>query len=212
MPHMPRPALHLALALACALAGPAAHAEKADSRLPMEIQADRSGSADLQQQVSRFEGHVVLTQGTLLIKADRVEVRQTPEGYYQASAWGSPTAPVSYRQKREGVDEYVEGHAQRAEYDGKSEVLRLIGNALVRRTEGSRVLDEITGAQITWNHALEQFSAQGGSGNASVGATAASGAADARVRAVLVPRNTAPAASAPAPAPASTPAPRPGRR
>ena len=167
MPHMPRPALHLALALACALAGPAAHAEKADSRLPMEIQADRSGSADLQQQVSRFEGHVVLTQGTLLIKADRVEVRQTPEGYYQASAWGSPTAPVSYRQKREGVDEYVEGHAQRAEYDGKSEVLRLIGNALVRRTEGSRVLDEITGAQITWNHALEQFSAQGGSGSGS---------------------------------------------
>ena len=113
MPHMPRPALHLALALACALAGPAAHAEKADSRLPMEIQADRSGSADLQQQVSRFEGHVVLTQGTLLIKADRVEVRQTPEGYYQASAWGSPTAPVSYRQKREGVVTTVERQSKR---------------------------------------------------------------------------------------------------
>lgn len=201
MPHMRHPAIPgtrsarrlgplAALLLACVLASPAARAEKADSRLPMEIQADRSGSADLLNQVSRFEGHVVITQGTMLIKAERVEIRQTPDGYYQATAWGSAAAPVSYRQKRDGVDEYVEGQALRVEFDGKAEVLRFIGNALVRRTGGSRTLDEITGAQITWNHAAEMFSAQGGS---SIGA-----GADARVRAVLAPRSTDQAASRPA--------------
>lgn len=175
---------------------PSARAEKADSQQPMEIRADRSGSADLLKQVSRFEGHVVITQGTLRITAERVEVRQTPEGYYLATAWGSPGAPVSYRQKREGLDEYVEGQAQRVEYDGKTEVLRLIGQALVRRMAGPRTLDEITGARITWNHASEQFSAEGGSADAA--------GSDARVRAVLAPRNAADAGSA-ASAAAGTP-------
>lgn len=193
----PRPVHRLAVLLvACALVGPGARAEKADSRLPLEIQADRSGSADLLNQVSRFEGHVVITQGTMRIEAERVEIRQTPDGFYQATAWGSAAAPVNYRQKRDGVEEYVQGRALRVEFDGKTEILRFIGNALVRRTEGSRTLDEITGAQITWNHAAELFSAQGG-GSATGGGTAASGA-DGRVRAVLVPRRAADAASEPA--------------
>jgi lipopolysaccharide export system protein LptA len=184
LPVLPAAALLLA---ALSLASPAARAEKADSRLPMEIRADRSGSADLLHQVSRFEGHVVITQGTLRIQAERVEVRQTPDGFYQATAWGSPAAPVRYRQKREGVDEYVEGQAQRVEFDGKSEVLRLIGDALVRRVAGERTLDEITGARITWNHASEQFSAEGGSSSAGAGGSGG----DTRVRAVLAPRSAA---------------------
>lgn len=176
--------------LACLVLAPPAAADKADRDKPIEVQADRSGTADLLNQVSRFSGHVVITQGTMVIKADRVEIRQTPDGFHQATAWGGAGAQVSYRQKRDGVDEYVEGQADRVEFDGKSEVLRFIGHSVVRRTQGARTLDEITGALITWNHAAEQFSVQGG-------APAASGA-DTRVRAVFSPRPPATAASAPA--------------
>jgi lipopolysaccharide export system protein LptA len=176
----------LALTLA---AGPAV-AEKADRGKPMEVQADKSGTADLQSQVSRFSGNVVITQGTMVIKADRVEIRQTPDGYHQATAWGASGAPVSYRQKRDGVDEHVEGVADRVEYDGKAEVLRFIGNSVVRRLRGKEMVDEITGSLITWNHAAEQFSVQGGTPTAS--------SPSGRVRAVLGPRPAAEAASRPA--------------
>jgi lipopolysaccharide export system protein LptA len=178
--------LLLALAL-CALTG-AAVAEKADRSKPMEVLADKSGTADLQNQVSRFSGNVIINQGTMTIKADRVEIRQTPDGFHVGTAWGAAGAPVSYRQKRDGVNEFVEGVADRVEFDGRAEVLRFIGSGVVRRLRGGETVDEITGALITWNHTSELFSVQGGT------PTAANPTG--RVRAVLSPR---PAASAPEP-------------
>lgn len=163
-----------------------AQAEKADRAKPMELLADKSGTADLQNQVTRLSGNVVITQGTLRIKADRVEVRQTPDGFHVGTAWGTAGTPVSYRQKRDGLDEFVEGLAERVEFDGKTEVLRFIGSGVVRRLRGSVVVDEITGALIVWNHATEQFSVQGGTASASSSANGASNAAG-RVRAVLTP-------------------------
>lgn len=162
------------------LAATPAQAEKADRAKPMELLADKSGSADLQNQVTRLSGNVVITQGTLRIKADRVEVRQTPDGFHVGTAWGSAGTPVSYRQKRDGLDEFVEGLAERVEFDGKTEVLRFIGSGVVRRLRGNVVVDEITGALIVWNHAAEQFSVQGGT-------PTDTGASGGRVRAVLTP-------------------------
>jgi lipopolysaccharide export system protein LptA len=168
------------------------HAEKADRLKPMEVLADKSGTADLQNQISRFSGNVVITQGTMVIKADRVEIRQTPDGFHTGTAWGTAAAPVTYRQKRDGVDEVVQGVAERVEFDGKREVLRFLGSALVRRLRGTETVDEITGALITWNHASELFTVEGGN--------ASPGNPEGRVRAVLGPRSSAPAAPASQPA------------
>ena len=181
-----------ALALAAlALLGPAspAWAEKADRGKPMEVLADKSGTADLKNQVSRFTGNVVITQGTLVIKADRVEVRQTTDGFYAGTAWGTAGTPVTYRQKRDGLEEWVEGAADRVEFDGKTEVLKLIGNGVARRLRGKEVVDEITGTLITWNHAAEEFSVQGGT-------TATSSGTTPRARMVFTPPPGSAAASA----------------
>ncbi len=177
---------HLAVLL-CALAFPVA-AEKADRGKPMEVLADKSGSADLQNQVSRFSGNVVITQGTMVIKADRVEIRQTADGFHVGTAWGVAGAPVSYRQKRDGVNEFVEGAAERVEFDGRSEVLRFVGSSVVRRLRGGETVDEITGSLITWNHNAELFSVQGG--------TPTTANPSGRVRAVLSPRPGSAAAEA----------------
>ena len=175
------------------LASSLAVAEKADRNKPMEVQADKSGTADLQNQVSRFSGNVVITQGTMVIKADRVEIRLPPDGYHVGTAWGAAGAPVSYRQKRDGVNEFVEGVAERVEFDGRAEVLRFIGSGVVRRLRGNETVDEITGALITWNHAAELFSVQGG--------TPTTANPEGRVRAVLSPR---PGSAATRPAPAAS--------
>ena len=82
-----RGALLLAVAL-CAPTAPAL-AEKADRGKPMEVLADKSGSADLQNQVSRFSGNVIINQGTMTIKADRVEIRSWIEARWArtSSSW-----------------------------------------------------------------------------------------------------------------------------
>lgn len=181
-----------AAALALGLALGAAQAEKADRGKQMVVEADRPGTVDLQRQVVVFNGNVSITQGTLQIRADRVELREMSDGYRAAIAIGTPERPASYRQKRDGVDETVEGVADRIEYDGRADTLRFIGHGAVRRLRGSTVADEITGALITWDANAELFSVEGGA------ATPANPGG--RVRAVLSPR--AEAASAPA-APAS---------
>jgi lipopolysaccharide export system protein LptA len=173
-----------------------AWAEKADRQQPMTIAADEQSTIDLLKQVVVFKGNVQINQGTIAIRAERVEVRQTPEGLYQATASGGAGGNATFRQKRDGMDEYIEGRADRVEYDGRSDQVHFIGHAVVRRLRGATPADEITGDQISYDNVAERFSVQGGASN--VTPVNPSG----RVRAVLTPRA---AASAPAPAEAAAP-------
>lgn len=187
--------LALVAAIGLAAAPQPATAEKADRAKPMVIEADRSGVLDMQRQVLVYSGNVAVTQGTMVLRADRIEVRETADGYRDATAIGSADKPASYRQKRDGLDELVEGTADRIEFDGRAETLRFVGNGAVRRLRGSTVADEITGALIVWDAIGEVFSVEGG--------TRTTTNPNGRVRAVLSPR--AEPASAPAPAAAAAP-------
>ncbi len=186
----------LILALAAASALPStAWAEKADRGKPLNVAADSQGTVDLQKQVVVFNGNVVITKGTIVIKADRVEVREAPDGYRTAVAIGSAGRPATFRQKRDGVDEYIDGRADRLEYDDRADVVRFVNNANVRRLRGSAVADEITGTLITYDNIAELFKVSSGNGAGSGNAASASSGNDSRVRAVLTPREGSPAAA-----------------
>jgi lipopolysaccharide export system protein LptA len=183
--------------LLCAALCTGAHAEKGDREKPVQIEADEPGTLDLLKQVVVFNGNVVITQGTMVIRAGRVEVRQTPEGFRAATALGSSGRPASFRQKRDGVDEYIEGHADRIEYDGRADVVRFVDNAEVQRLRGAAVADQVTGNLITYDNVAEVFSVQG---KPAVTPSNPSG----RVRAVLTPLAADTPASGAAPASAPT--------
>ncbi len=185
--------LTLAVALAAGLAAPAA-AEKADRGKPLSIEADQPGTLDLIKQVVVFNGNVVVAQGTMAIRADKVEVRERPDGHRSATALGTAGKPASFRQKREGVDETIEGQADRIEYDSRGDVVRFAGNAQVRRLRGGTPADEISGNLITYDNGNETFSVQGGASAPAAGG--ASAPSSGRVRVVITPRPEA-AASAP---------------
>ena len=189
-----RPFAAAAAALLLGVAACPAAAEKADRSKPMVVEADRPGTVDLQRQVVVFNGNVSITQGTLVIRAERVELREMPDGYRAATALGSAGRQASYRQKRDGVDETVEGAADRIDFDGRAQTLGFVGNGSVRRLRGAAVADEITGALIVWDANAELFSVQGGETSAAN--------PGGRVRAVLSPRAepaSAPAAAASVP-------------
>ena len=175
------------LVAALALAVPA-HAEKADRFKPITIQADSTGQLDLQKQVAVFSGNVIVTKGTMVIHAARIEVSKTPGGYDAAVAFGAPGRPATFRQKRDGADEYMDGEAERLEYDGKTDVVRFINNAAVRRLRGATLADEITGNLVTYDSTSDVMSVSGGAA-----ATAANPGG--RVRAVLTPREGTEAAA-----------------
>lgn len=187
-----------------ALATGASRAEKADRLKPLNVEADQPSILDLQKKVVVFNGNVVITKGSLEIRAARIEVRETPDGYQIATATGTAGKPATFRQKRDGVDEYIDGQAERLEYDSKADTVRFVNAAVVRRLRGTAVADEITGNLVSYDASSEVFSVSGGPPNAN--------GTGGRVRAVLTPRDGTPgtnesasqAASQPA-APASPP-------
>jgi lipopolysaccharide export system protein LptA len=128
----------------------AAQAEKADRGKPIQVDADRQ-FGDQKKQESTFEGHVVINQGTLRIDADRVTVRQDNAGNVYVAAAGQP---AKFRQKRDGFEEYVEGYAQRIDYDGKADTVKFFDRAKVKRDQ-----DEINSNYIQYNVNSETFEA-----------------------------------------------------
>ena len=143
--------LAVAAVVGTALAAPAG-AEKADRDKPINYQAD-SGDVNYQTKVGTLVGNVILTQGTMTIHADKIIFHQNPDNSVSATAFGNP---ITFREKRDNVNEYYEGVAQRAEYDGQKRFLQLYDQALLR--QGT---DEIRSNYISYNAETELFKAEG---------------------------------------------------
>ncbi len=189
---MTHPYAPLLLSLALAFAIAPVHAERADKAKPMNIEADALRYDDLKQ-ASVFTGRVVLTKGTIVIRGARVDVRQDAEGYQYGVVTAEPGKLAFYRQKREGVDEFIEGEGETIEYDGKADRVKFIKRAELRRYRGASVADEMTGSLIVYDNTSDVFTVDGGPASTAVGG---------RVRAVLAPRQGASAPAAPVPPPA----------
>ena len=145
----------------------AVHAEQADSTKPIEVEANRM-SADDARRMNVFEGNVVVTRGTLNIRADRIVVRQDAEGNQYATATGNP---VRFRQRqdakppeKEGV--WMEGEAKRIELDEKSGKIELYEEARVNRGG-----DEVKGNYILVDQRSDFFTVTPGRGDGRVRAT-----------------------------------------
>lgn len=168
-------ALILCIGLAGALA---ARAERADRFKPLNFVAD-SARADDARQVNILTGDVDITKGTMILRAQRVEVRQNTNGTQNAVATGGSAGRAYFRQKREGLDEYIEGESERIEYDGATDVIRFTGRAVMRRLRGAAVADEVVGQTITYNNTTDVFQVAGGPDSAAPGG---------RVRGVISPK------------------------
>ena len=138
-------------------AGPAA-AEKADAYKPTKIDC-RICDADGVTGKVMMAGEVLLTRGTLSISADRGEVERSPDGYQRATLRADGTNKVRFRQKADGPGEqWMEGEAERVEYDEKTAMVKLFGKARVRRLQDGRLNDEAEGEYIAYDSRRELFS------------------------------------------------------
>lgn len=183
------------IALSCAFLGPALHAEQADRDKPMNIEADALRYEEATQ-TSVFTGNVVLTKGTIVIRGNRLTVRQDADGNQFGLAEGSNNKRAFFRQKREGLDEFIEGEALRIDYDSQADTVRFTGTAVVRRLRGTTLADESQGNVIVFNNNTETYTVDSRPGTQP--GVASSPENGGRVRAMLAPREQAPATPSPA--------------
>lgn len=167
----------LGLMLACSAP---VHAEKADRDKPIDIEADSLTSNDAKK-TSTYTGNVIVTQGTLEIRADRLIVREDGEGFQHSTSYGNPT---TFRQKMEGKNEYIAGSGQRIEYDARMDKVQLYEKAWVKRGN-----DIVRGEYIMYDAGSEFAEVIGGP------KTAADNTQQGRVRATIQPKSQKGAAS-----------------
>jgi lipopolysaccharide export system protein LptA len=162
---------NLLLATSLSLCAPACFAEHADRDKPLLLEADQVLIDDIHK-TSTFTGNVRLAQGTMLIRADKIEVLKYTDGFQKTKAYGNT---ASFRQKREASEEYLEGYGERIEYDTRTGTVDFYGQARVKRE-----LDEVRGDHITYSMKTETFQVSGGASSVNTPPK--------RVRAVLQPR------------------------
>lgn len=133
-------------------------AEKNDSSKPTNVEADQMVYDDVKQ-INTFTGNVIVTRGTLIMKAAKVVVTQDPAGYQFATLYAAPGVLATFRQKRDGGPNlWMEGQAERIEYDGKIELAKFFSKAKLTRLEGATPTDEVEGEFISYDSLSEFFS------------------------------------------------------
>ncbi|MBK1680223.1 lipopolysaccharide transport periplasmic protein LptA [Rhodocyclus tenuis] len=157
-------------------------AERADREKPINLEADRISVDDIKK-VQIYEGAVVLTQGTLQIRTDRLIVTQDADGFQRGKAIGGAKGLARFRQKREGKDEYVEGEGETIEHDARNEKTEFFVRAWVKNGA-----DEVRGNYIAYDSLTEKYLVTAGS-SATGTAAKIPGVPAGRVRAVLMPKS-----------------------
>jgi lipopolysaccharide export system protein LptA len=172
-----------------------ASAERADAGKQAVIDYNNM-HVDEVTQTTVLAGNVVVNKGTLVLHAEKAVVKQTPEDDMQVTLTAGGGKPATFRQKRDGgPDLWIEGEAQRIEYDERTAVMKLFGAARIRQMEGTRLTNEIQSEFISYDSLREVFTARN---DASGGSTTGGG----RGRMIIAPSKPRPAAPA---APQATP-------
>ena len=126
-------------------------AKTTDFSEPIEVNADRN-EASLKQQMLVYSGNVIVKQGTLLIKADKLTVdRSAGEGKEVFIAVGKPAV---YSQVLDG-DKPIQASAEEIRYAMATRVLTLTGKAEITQS-GSLVRS----AKIEYDLLKQQLSAE----------------------------------------------------
>ena len=129
-----------------------ANAKKSDLSQAIDVSADRS-EFDEQKGIQSLIGNVEIKQGTMRIKASKIEIHLKDNRLNRIVGVGDP---ISFEQKNE-ADELVTGSADSIDYDATNGTLILIGNATL-----SQPRQELKSQRIVFDSTKQKVSAEGG--------------------------------------------------
>lgn len=136
---------------------------------------------------STFTGNVVLTRGAMTLRADTLVTHEDAQGYQFGTATANKGKLVHIRQDNPEKFEVVQASGLRAEYNGQTGDVEVIGQAIITRSVCGKALDNIRGQRVIYHQKSSTYEAFGGAGSASP---------DGRVRSLAQPRSKADQAAA----------------
>ncbi|MDR1647950.1 MAG: lipopolysaccharide transport periplasmic protein LptA [Zoogloeaceae bacterium] len=149
------PGAALVCALFFALSSLPAQAEANDRQQPIHLEADQMDVDDIEG-TQVLTGHVTLTQGTLVIRSDRIVITEDPYGFQHGTAYGGSGGLARFRQKRDD-GAWVEGEGERIEYNTRNEVAELFQRAWIKNGE-----DELRGDYLWYDGLSARYRAATG--------------------------------------------------
>ena len=156
-PSSPSYSRQIVLMLSLCLTMMEAFAEKADSLKKAEFKAEYS-IIDGKKNITTLSGHIELTRGTLIVRADRAVATGNTDKTRNFVLHGTTSEQVFFRQKRDGgPDLWLEGAADQVEYDENTEMVKFITKARVRYLEGKRVTQEQVGEFLSYDSLNDVF-------------------------------------------------------
>lgn len=138
-----------------------AYALSTDRDQPAEIEADDI-EFDFQKGTRTYIDNVLVVQGTLRLKADKVIAIYKDKELETATAWGSL---ARFKQRPDGKEHDVEGWAKKIVVNQKANTLTLIGQAALKQGP-----DTARGDTIVYDMANDTLRLSGGAGVEKAGA------------------------------------------
>ncbi|MCK9109802.1 lipopolysaccharide transport periplasmic protein LptA [Haemophilus influenzae] len=136
------------------LASSSAFALKDDVNQPINIVSDNQ-SLDMEKSVVTFTDNVVITQGSIIIKANKVVITRPAEKSGKKETVEAFGTPVTFHQQLDNGTP-VDGKANKVHYDLGSEFLTLTNNAELKQLDS-----KINGSVITYDVKKQQLKANG---------------------------------------------------
>ncbi|BBE86841.1 lipopolysaccharide export system protein LptA [Haemophilus influenzae] len=136
------------------LASSSAFALKDDVNQPINIVSDNQ-SLDMEKSVVTFTDNVVITQGSIIIKANKVVITRPTEKSGKKETVEAFGTPVTFHQQLDNGTP-VDGKANKVHYDLGNEFLTLTNNAELKQLDS-----KINGSVITYDVKKQQLKANG---------------------------------------------------
>ena len=124
--------------------------------LALRVDAD-SLKHDDKNLITTFKGNVVMVRNNLTIKGELLQLKQTENGLSYGHIIGSP---AKFKQKRDLDGEWIEGEANRLDYDERDSMFFLSGNASLKRKQNGEIKDEVSGDKLSYSSITDVYKAE----------------------------------------------------
>ncbi len=126
-------------------------ADRSDSTKPMNFSSSSANMDDLRK-TYQYVGHVRMTQGTRLLTADKVSIKQDAAGFSKSIAYGSAQKLAYVKQRENDGKGWMEGWGERIEYNDRTDTFVFFDQAHIKTST-----DDAKGDVIIYDNVTERY-------------------------------------------------------
>lgn len=158
-----------------------AHAQTEAEQEPDTLVLSDTLSYDDISKITQFRGNVILTRGLFRLTSDNLDIVEDAEGFRHGTATMNDTKLVELIEEDLANYELVRAFGLEAEYNGKTEIVKMVGQAVITRYVCGQPVDSVRGEQVVYDSKNKTYEALGGPQSSEPG----------RVRSLVQPRSKA---------------------